>query len=508
MRHPLLACALILSSLAGHAQPAPTPWPTTQWSTATPESQGLDPGALAGLFDYLATPAFNTDSVLVVRHGRIVAEAYAAPFRAGLRHDLRSVTKSVVATLVGTALQEGKLASDQQKVLSFFPQHPANGPGQEALTLRHLLDMRAGIQWRETPYDAQSDAVKMWSAPDMAGYILALPVAAPGESFLYSGAAPHLLSVVLSRSTGANAADYARGGLFKTLGINDFRWIADRQGHSVGESSLFLAPRDMARIGLLHLRRGQWEGKQLLPAGWTEALLNEGAPPPGPPPYRSLWWLDTTVPFAAALGRHNQAIVLLPKQDMMLVLTSKTADTTRGPRAGELVRNHLLHAVKSDAALPEDSAAQAQLAQAMQRFALRADPSSQTPSPAALAQSRRSHVLEPNAWGYREFALDLGASQPSYRLLQADSKAFTGQSTRGGPMGLDGRYVESTRANDKLWARRGRWVDETTFRIETQHLEAAFVAEWTARFLGDGKLELLYANGDGDTLLMHGRVKE
>lgn len=501
-----LAFSLSLPFLPGAAlaQDA-TPWPTKEWAIATPESQGLDSAALAALYDFLATPAFHTDSVLVVRHGRIVSEGYAAPYRAGLRHDLRSVTKSVVATLVGAAVQEGKLASDQQKLLSFFPGHTPNSPGQEALTLRHLLDMRSGIQWREWPYDANSDSVKMWGVPDMAQFILARQVVAPGEKFQYIGAAPQLLSVVLTRATGANAWEYGKRGLFQTLGIGDTRWIPDAQGNSIGESGLSLAPRDMARIGLLHLRKGQWEGKQVLPPGWTESLFTEAGPSAE---YRGLWWVDPATPWASAAGRHGQVIMLLPKHDLMLVVTSKTDDRTRGVRLAELARNYLLPLVKADAPLPENPTGQARLAQAMQRFANPPPPPSHQPTAAALAQARRTYVLEANDWGYREFALELAASEPYYRLVQADRKALLGQSTRGGPMGLQGVYVESTRSNDKLWARRGRWIDESTFRIETQFLEASVLAEWTARFLGDGKLELLYSNGDGDTLLMRGQARD
>jgi CubicO group peptidase (beta-lactamase class C family) len=513
MRPLLAACVLAFTAFASLAQPAP--WPTRQWATATPESQGLDPVVLADMVDHLAAPSFNTTSVIVVRNGRIVAESYAAPFRAELRHDLRSVTKSVVATLVGAAIQEGRIAGDSQKVLAFFPQHKATGAGQEAMTVRDLLDMRSGIVWREWPYNAQSDALKMWGSPNFVEFVLARDVVAPGEKFQYIAAAPHLLSAIVSNSTGSNAASYARRHLFKTLGIDDFSWQPDPQGISVGESSLRLKPRDMARIGLLHLRGGQWDGQQLLPPGWAESLFTPQGPPHGvnplgtPPTYRNLWWTDASVPYAAAMGRHGQMIVVLPRQDIVLVVTSKTADNTRGANLPELVNKYLLKAIQGDAALPDNAAAAARLAQAMQRFANRpAWPESQKPSASALAQSRRAYVLEPNDWGYREFALELTASEPHYWLIQADKRAVTGQSTRGGPMGLEGRFVESTRASDRLWARRGRWLDDKTFRIETQHLEASILAEWTATFLGDGKLELLYTNGDGDVLKIKGQAKD
>jgi CubicO group peptidase (beta-lactamase class C family) len=480
---------------------------------STPQAEGMDPGILADLYSYLATPSFNTDSVIVVRHGRIVSETYAAPFHAGLRHDLRSVTKSVVATLVGAAIQEGKISSDREKVLSFFPEHKANGPMQEALTLRHLLDMTSGIEWREWPYNRDTDPHKLWASPDWTKFILERKVTAePGAKFQYIAAAPHLLSVILTRSTGSNAAGYARRHVFKSMGIDDFSWRSDPQGHSVGESALRLKTRDLAKLGLLHLRDGRWEDKQLLPPGWTHPLFSPAMAHGEnllevPPAYHGLWWVDASVPYAAALGRHAQRIIVLPKQDIVLVVTSKTADASRAASPAVLVNRYLRPAVKSDAALPDDEAARTKLAQAMQRFANPIGFESREPSSAAKALSGRRFILEPNDWGYREFSLELSASEPYYRLLQADKSAPLGESVRGGAMGLEGRYVVSTRAGDQLWARRGRWFDETAFRIETQHLESAIIAEWTARF-ENGRLELTYTNGDGDALTMRGIPKD
>lgn len=507
-----LACGAALLACAALAQPA-TPWPTQDWTVSSPQAEGLDPALLADMVDYLATPSFHTDSVLVVRHGRIVLEGYAAPYRAGLRHDLRSVTKSIVATLVGAAIQEGRIASDQQGVLAFFPEHPPTGPRQQALTVRHLLDMTSGLAWREWPYNAESDAHKLWGAPDWTRFILAREFSSePGAKFQYIAAAPHLLSVVLTRSTGANAAEYGRRHLFKALGIEDFAWQSDPQGHSIGESALRLKPRDMARIGLLHLRQGLWADQQLLPPGWTDALFSEPGVAHGsgrgPPTYRSLWWTDASVPYAAAQGRHGQHIILLPRQDLMLVVTSKTADATRGASTTLLVHRYLLPAATPSAAIRLESAGTSALAAALDRFGQPRGPESRTPSPAALAWAARTFVLEPNAWNYSEFGLALAAPEPHYWLVQADKRSRTGSARRGGAMGLDGRYVVSSRAGDTLWARRGRWIDGNSFRVETQHLESAIVAEWTARFLEDGQLELLYTNGDGETLLMRGKAKD
>lgn len=510
-----LACILAGMALFAQAQPAlPTPWPTRQWTSATPASQGLDAAVLADLVNQLARPGLHTDSVILVRNGRVVLESYAAPFRAELRHDLRSVTKTVVAAIVGTAIQEGRIASDQAKVLAFFPEHTPTGHGQQVLTVRHLLDMRTGIEWREWPYDAQSDAVKMLSTPDLTEFILSRPVSEPGERTHYTGAGPHLLSAIVTRSTGRNAADFARGHLFSAVGIEDFSWPSDARGDSIGDSRLRLRTRDLARLGLLYLRDGRWDGRQLLPRGWAESLFTDPGPPHGidspilPPTYRSLWWTDGKVPYAAASGRHGQMIVLLPKQDMVLVVTAKTAEDERGANAPDLVRRYLLTAVLGNGAVPGSAASQARLERAIRRFAQREASAFRKPSASALEQARRVYQLEANGPGYREFSLDLAGPQPGYALLQANPAVPTGQRVHGGPLGLDGRFLESSRPDDRLWARRGRWIDERSFRIETQHLEAAVVTEWTARFLRNGELELVYTDGEGESLKIRGRARD
>jgi len=149
----------------------------------------------------------------------------------------------------------------------------------------------------------------------------------------------------------------------------------------------------------------------------------------------------------------------------------------------------------------------ARLSAALDKFKNPRGYPSQSPSVAAWALAGRVFALEPNPWNYTEFGLDLSEAQPHYWLMQSDGKGGFGRTRRGGTMGLEGRYVVSNRTGDKGWARRGRWMDESTFRIETQNLESAIVAEWTARFLEDGRLELRYTDGDGVALVMHGRAK-
>ena len=129
-----------------------TVWPTKTWETATPEAQGMASGALARLVDTVGTR--QQDSLLVIRHGRIVAEAYYAPYAAGIRHDLRSVTKSIISTLTAIEIREGFLDSVDHPILDLFSDRQiANvDDNKRAMTVQSLLDMTLGIAWQEKAY--------------------------------------------------------------------------------------------------------------------------------------------------------------------------------------------------------------------------------------------------------------------------------------------------------------------------------------------------------------------
>jgi hypothetical protein len=213
------------------------------------------------------------------------------------------------------------------------------------------------------------------------------------------------------------------------------------------------------------------------------------------------------VPYAAALGRHGQHIIVLPEQDVVLVVTSKTADTSRRSLAVDMVKRYLLPAIKGDAALPEDSAGQAKLAQAVRALGAVGKHESQQPSPQAEALAKRTFILEPNDWRLREFALVLSGPDPSFRLEQAARTFPFLNMSLGGPMGLQGDYVASRNKFEGPMAFRGRWINGDTFRGEAQRLEGSIIMEWTAEFT-DGGLALSYVDGDGRTFKVRGVPKE
>ena len=252
----------------------PSVWPAKAWEVSTPEEQGMDSRAVARLIDDVGT--YKHDSVLIVRNGRIVADAYYAPYVAGIRHDLRSVTKSFLSTAIGVLVQQGKLESVERPVLDFFPDRAiANlDERKRAITVQHLLDMSSGIAWVERVHTPDESLPRMYASPDPTGFVLDQPMSdPPGEKFSYKGGDTYLLSAIINKVTGQNALEFARRELLAPLGITDVRWAPiDKQGVVTGEAGMRLTPHDMARLGYLYLRDGVWDGKRIIPAAWVERV--------------------------------------------------------------------------------------------------------------------------------------------------------------------------------------------------------------------------------------------
>src|SRR5208282_4550479 len=291
-------------------------WPTKEWLTSTPEEQGMDSLALAKLVAYGASNSF--DSLLVVRHGRIVTEAYYAPYTADIPHQIFSSTKAVTGTLLGMVYNDGLLDRLDHPMLDFFAdRRVANvDDRKKAITVQNLLDMTSGLDWKQG-FQGEDEITpqEMSRSSNWTQFILDRPMAhAPGEIFYYSNGNPDLVSAIITRLTGKLAEDYAREKLFEPLGIADWHWQREPEGLSIGDGMLALLPRDMAKIGYLYLRLGQWEGRQLLPPGWADVLshtlVNMHASSNPNLSYSNFMWVFPDKHAFMATGLHGQLITV------------------------------------------------------------------------------------------------------------------------------------------------------------------------------------------------------
>jgi CubicO group peptidase (beta-lactamase class C family) len=259
----LAGCAMLLASsgLQGAAaqERKATVWPSPDWRTASPEDEGMDSEALAGLVAYGRTLSF--DSLLIARHGRLVLDAYYAPYSANVPHSVNSTTKSIVATLIAMLHADGVLDSLDHRVLDYFPDRDFADvdDNKKAITVQHLLNMTSGLAWDEGLAVSWRSLAELRRSRDWVRFILDQPMAnQPGEIFYYNSGNSHLLSALITQLTGRTAEDFARDRLFGPLGITNYSWPKDPLGQSYGGWGLSLKPRDMAKIGYLYLRHGRW----------------------------------------------------------------------------------------------------------------------------------------------------------------------------------------------------------------------------------------------------------
>ena len=260
--------------------------------------------------------------MLIVRHGKIVAEVYYAPFRYGIKHRMYSATKSVLGTLIAIALKDGLLDSVDHRVINFFGERlVANiGDYKKSITIQNLLDMTSGLDWTVESF------TEMRHNQDWIQYVLDSPmVEPPGLRFQYNDLNADLLSEILTRISGDSALDYAQKHLFGPLGIADVVWNSDPHGNTDGGDGLYLQPRDIAKIGYLYLRNGIWDGNQIVPADWIDKVAHasidahlRSAPELR---YANLFWSIPNKRVYAAQGYHGQYVIVMPALDIVVVIT-------------------------------------------------------------------------------------------------------------------------------------------------------------------------------------------
>jgi CubicO group peptidase (beta-lactamase class C family) len=367
----LAGCAMLLASFglqgAAAQERKVTVWPSPDWQAASPEGEGMDSEALAGLVAYGRTLSF--DSLLIARHGRLVLDAYYAPYSANVPHAVNSTTKSIVATLIAMLHADGVLDSLDHRVLDYFPDRDFADvdDNKKAITVQNLLNMTSGLAWDEGLAVSRRSLTELRRSRDWVRFILDRPMAnQPGEIFYYNSGNSHLLSALITRLTGRTAEDFARSKLFGPLGIADYVWPRDPMGQSYGGWGLSLKPRDMAKIGYLYLRHGRWADQQLLPPQWIESVSHASVKTnlPGDRDLRyanQFWALPDKHAFMTS-GYQCQVIMVLPDLDVVAVTTGRDSCPL-----GKLA-DAISGTVRSDTALPASPEAAASLVSAIREI--------------------------------------------------------------------------------------------------------------------------------------------
>lgn len=318
------------------------------WKREEPAKSGLDAPRLRRLLKSMMGGEINLHSVIVERHGRLVAELYRRgtdksvyslfahnqEFGPMVSHDTRSVGKSVVSLLIGIAKQQGKIGNLATPAIDFYPEYADIAtPERKAITLEHLLTMSSGYEWSEGGSGPDDEHRLYWKWSPYR-YVLSRPIVAlPGSKFNYNSGGTAVLADILTRVTKTPLKEFARKVLFEPLGISDWEWVADLHGRPMAFTGLRMRPRDMAKIGHMVVDHGKWRGRQIVPADWIATSLQPRISTGYPGlQYGYQWWTGTVdwqgkkLQWAGAFGNGGQRLFVVPDLDMTVVITAGAYD--------------------------------------------------------------------------------------------------------------------------------------------------------------------------------------
>ena len=445
------------------------------------EAAGIAPAALSTFVDEVNAKVGGLHSLMLLRRGKVAAEAWWQPYAPAYPHMLYSLSKSFTSTAVGLAVSEGHL-SVEDKVTSFFPDKlPAQiSDNLAAMRVRHLLTMNTGHDKDATGETrAQPDG-------DWVRGFLALPVEhAPGSKFVYNSAATYMLSAIVQKQTGKTVLEYLTPRLFAPLGIAHPTWETCPGGINTGGWGLSVKTEDIARFGQLYLQKGEWNGRQIIPASWVHEATSRQVSN-GDPNAASDWSQGYGYQFWRC--RHNayrgdgafgQYCVVMPDHDAVLAITSGVGDMQAILNA---VWDHLLPAMQP-ASLPE-SGEDKDLAHKLNNLAI-PFPQGQPISPTAARVSGKTFRFGDNPQKTESLTLTFDAD--GCQILLRDAKGEQ-RVTCGGSRWVKGTAPLEGALSSKIInkvAARGTWTQDNTYEATLCFYETPYIQTLVCAFEGE-----------------------
>ncbi|MCX6121257.1 MAG: serine hydrolase [Ignavibacteriales bacterium] len=446
---------ILLSTVELSSQSPQTDSAINYWPTSTPEKQGFNSLELAKLFDNVKDNNIDLNSIIIIRNGHLILEAYLYPFQKNVIHDIASVTKSITSLATGIAIDKGYIKSVNEPVLGFFSDRSVAhlNENKKALTIEHLLTMTSALC--RNFQEGEEQTVLMRQSGDCVQYFLDLPlVDTPGKKFVYSSLAPHILSTIITRTTGMNLLEFTQKNLFQPLGIKDVRWEAEQNGNTNGWGDLFIAPVDLAKIGYLVLNDGIWEGNRVISKEWIKRSSQPHVYEDSGTAYGYLWWLPLErLGLFEGRGRGGQRLIIWPQKNIIVILIGNGGYTL-----GD-IGEYIARAFASDTSLPENPKAVKLLEQKINE-ASKAPASKPVTTLPALAKtlSGKEYFLETNSLGLLSFTMVNGTGKEDTIKM-----SYEGVHTVL-PVGLDDVYRISNTSKYNLPAgAKGSWTSENTF---------------------------------------------
>ena len=460
-----------------------------EFERVTPESVGIPSGTIETLLDKLEEGWTEPHGLMIMRHGKVCAEGWWAPYAPGIRHGLQSHTKTYAATAVGIAYTEGLLKLTD-RIVDIFPDEAPENPSENLrkLTVRDVLCMGCGMDTMPRP---SQNWIKEF---------LATPVVhVPGSAFMYNSTGSTFLGAIVRKLTGLGLHDYLKPRLFDKIGIDadNLRWMTMPDGMEVGGGGLYATTEDNLRLMKLYADGGVWEGERILAEDYVKLATskqNDSASERAVNPpaednfvgYGFQIWMCRPEGVYRADGAMGQFTIVFPDRDMLLAITENASGSTGGAmpqKALDTIWEWLGTLPPADiASLPEDAAASAHLARRMQMLALAAPKR----SPASAMQERVSGCTFAVAEGHFSLASGgmghfmTGAALPagaemvrlSFRDGCALLETLTGGRTDRIRIAMDGSRAENDLGSlPSVALCSGAWEQEDVFKITMRMVE-------------------------------------
>jgi len=333
---------------------------TNDLPRSAPEAQGIPSSAIVAFLDAVKAGNVGLHSLILMRHGSVVANGWWYPCEPSDPHMFFSLSKSFTSTAIGFAVAEGVISLDDP-VVKFFPEDIPEEISENlaAMKVRHLLSMSTGNAQDTLPVVFRNpEFLRTWVQA-----FLSQPVEhEPGTHFVYNSGATYILSAILQRATGIKLIDYLQPRLFEPLGITGAKWDECPHGINTGGWGLELGTEDIAKFGQFYLDDGIWNGKRILPEGWVATAsashVSNGSDPNNDwnQGYGFQFWRCRHNAYRGD-GAYGQYCVVMPDQDAVVAITSGLGDMQN---VLNLIWDHLLPGM-GPKALPEDVEASTEL---------------------------------------------------------------------------------------------------------------------------------------------------
>ncbi|MBQ6747269.1 MAG: serine hydrolase [Bacteroidaceae bacterium] len=488
----LLICLLLGNTILAQVNELPR---------STPEREGVPSYAVSALLDSLfAIPQTDIHSVMVLRHGKVIAEVYPEPFKAEYQHTQYSCSKTFVSAAVGLAV-DANLLRVTDRVATFFPDKLPTEvtPELASMTIHDLLIMASGID----PDGNLRAENTYWLKP-----LLAKTVQTPGKLFKYDSLCTYMLSAIVQQVTGKTIFAYLQEKLFKDLHIEKVSWEESPEGITTGGWGLFIQPESLAKMGQLLLQKGRWNGKQLLSEAWVSQMMTTHIDTGGGRGYGYQMWEASKDGAFRADGRFGQYIVVMPKQDMVVVITQ----CSNAPNPW-IVSQVLAPAVQ-DEALMVDKGYQV-LQKQLQRYSY-PTVSGKAKSKLAKLLANKTFKLSDNQFGWKDISILHDDKQLT--IVITDQQGFCSELSAGykhwNTTWTPARPPYSMNAQQKFKGIEGPfavaacygWTSSNTLHLNFQYVNWISALDLTLTFQGDTVQIMVHKNYEPDVPQFNGRA--